>query len=90
MMYQKGTIRWHKAFYTDADALEKKYNLQKYYQELIRTSEDCKGIDVNVLGELTTSYNGLKELKGKSLETDLAEYIRLAYKYDTVVKDTCE
>lgn len=90
VMYQKGTIFWHKVFYKDADLLEKKINLQKYYKELVRTAEDCKWVDVQIVEELNKNYDEVKALKGEAMQNELAEYIRLVYKYESIVNQSCE
>jgi len=90
VMYQKWTILRHKFFYDDADLLEKKLNLQKYYKELVRTSEDCKWIDVETIEKLRNDYNSVKELRWDTMKNELAEYIRLVYKYESIVNQNCE
>ncbi|NOZ43767.1 MAG: hypothetical protein GXP45_01105 [bacterium] len=89
-MYQKSRILVHKVIYHDADLLEKKYSLEKYYKELIRTAEDNKCLNENSYHQLIEKYKELKGIKGHIDQNYLADFIRLAYKFDAEVKQVCK
>jgi len=90
VMWQKWQLIWHRVFYDDAELLDKRYKLQKYYKELVRTAENCKGIDVETLENLHEDYIVVKDLKGNALKYELAEYIRLVYQYEAVINQSCK
>lgn len=87
VLYQKARILTHKVFYDDADVLEKKFNMEKVYKELIRTAEDSKCVDVHILEEVTNKYHELKKLKGDELQNMLPDYTRLVYKYNSQINE---
>jgi len=90
VMYQRFQIFVHKVVGWDNELLKKKYSLEKYYSELIRMANNQKCIDPRIVKDINEKYSELKDSSLKDLGGDLGEYVRLAYKYDTIVKQWCE
>jgi len=90
VMYQRANVFVHKVVGDKWDLLKKKYSLQKYYKELVRMAENQKCSDVDIIKELNQKYQELKKIKIEEFQTEAAEYTRLVYKYDAIVKEWCK
>lgn len=90
VMYQKVQIFFHKMFKDDAEILERRYSLLKYYEELVRTAEDKGCLDVDILSDLHETYENFQEEDSKTIKDSLSDYMRKAYKFDAEVKKDCK
>jgi len=89
VMYQKVNIVVHKTIWSNGDMLEKKYNLQKYYKELLRIAEDQKCLDIEAIKALRESYETLKKESLSEFSNNASEYTHSIYKYDSIIKKWC-
>jgi len=90
VLFQKTEVFVQNLFGDHGDLLERKYSMEKYYNELIKMAENNKCLDVETIKEMQDTYHNLKKEKMDTLESILPEYIKKAYEYDNVVKeDNC-
>ena len=87
VMYQKAEVFLQNTFGEGWELLERKYDMQKYYKELMKMAENNKCLNTDTITELETLYHNLKKENKNMLESVLPEYTKKAYEFDSIVKD---
>lgn len=88
VLRQRVSVYFHKVTNTNSEALQKKYDYEKTYQELIKMGESKDCVDPNVMTTLNETFIKLKKEPIKSLDTNLPEYMRQASEYKHMI-ETC-
>lgn len=88
VLRQRVSVYFHKITNTNSEALQKKYDYEKTYQELIKMGESKDCVDPNVMTTLNETFLKLKKEPIKSLDANLPEYMRQASEYKHMI-ETC-
>lgn len=86
VLWQRTTVYVNKLTNNNPEALQKKYDYEKTYQELIHMAENQDCEDTNVLIDIKETYLELKREKKKTLEENLPWYIRKANEYKHIIE----
>ncbi len=73
VMYQRWQIWVYDIVGKDVVGLKQKFRLVQYYEELIRTAENKKCADLNLLKELHESYIAIRSLSYDELTDSLPD-----------------
>jgi len=87
VLWQKIEVLWHNTFQGNWDLLEQKYNLEKYYQELLNLAEWNECVSSQDYKNIEDTYNKLQNEDIKTLNWALPQYINDAYMYESIVKN---
>ena len=87
VLRQRVSIYYHKITNTDPQALQKKYDYEQTYQELIKMGNATTCVDPNVMTELNETYLALQKEPIKNLDTDLPGYMRKASEYRNMIEN---
>lgn len=88
VLRQRVSVYFHKVTNTNSTALQKKYDYEKTYQELIKMGESKNCVDPNVMTELNETFLALKKEAIKNLDVNLPGYMRKASEYKHMI-ETC-
>lgn len=88
VLRQRVAVYVHKVTNTHSEELQRKYDYEKTYEELIRMWESKECTDPNVMTELKETFLALKKESIKDLSVDLPGYIRKAGEYKHMI-DAC-
>ena len=88
VLWQKLAVKFHQVTNTNAAALQKKYDYEKTYEELVKMWESTSCVDPNVMTTLNETFLKLKKEPIKTLDVNLPEYMRLASEYKHMI-ETC-
>ncbi|MCX6822922.1 MAG: hypothetical protein NTX91_02900 [candidate division SR1 bacterium] len=87
VLRQRVAVYYHKVTNTNPAALQKKYDYEKTYEELIKMGESTSCVDPNVMTALNETYLELQKEAIKNLDTDLPGYMRKASEYKTMIEN---
>ena len=87
VLRQRVAVYYHKVTNTNPEALQKKYDYEQTYQELIKMGNATTCVDPNVMTALNETYLSLQKEPLKSLDTDLPGYMRKASEYRTMIEN---
>lgn len=91
VLWQKIEIIWHNIFNWNGELVERKYDLEKYYKELLTMAEWNSCISVEDYKLLEDTYNSLKNEPKNTLNDTLPSYTKMAYEFEVIVnKDNCK
>lgn len=88
VLRQRVAVYFHKVTNSNAEVLQKKYDYEKTYQELIKMAESKACVDANVLTSLNETFIQLKKEPIGDLEAVLPGYMRKAGEYKHMI-ETC-
>jgi predicted DNA-binding ribbon-helix-helix protein len=66
--------------------LNRKYSLEKYYKELIKTAEDRKCVSVDLITKINQEYKSLRTEEIGNLEANLPFYSRSSYQHEVDIE----
>ena len=89
IIWQKIQVIVQKIIWDNWELLEKKYNMEKYYKELLSLAENKKCIESTILTELNEKYNNLLDESIDTLEDNIADYSSFLYRVDPLIKADC-
>lgn len=88
VLWQRMVVYIHKITDTNSEAVQKKYDYEKTYQELLIMWKNTPCVDANIMTELNEEYLALKKEPVTSLELTLPGYMRKASEFKHMIK-TC-
>ena len=89
VLRQRLTVYVHKITNDNPEALQKKYDYEKTYAELVKLAESKECSNPNILTELQETSLKLKKESVKDLDVSLPEYARQANEYKNMI-DRCQ
>ena len=90
IIFQKATVIFNDIVGENWELLKRKYSLEKYYKELIKTAEDRKCVSVDLIKKINQEYKDLKSEKIETLEWNLPFYSRSSYLLEVEIEKWCE
>lgn len=90
VIFQKVAVVYNQVIGKNWELLKRKYSLEKYYKELIKSAEDRKCVSLEVIKKITEEYNSLKNEDVSTLETRLPAYSRASYQHEVDIEKWCE
>lgn len=90
VMWQKATIAFENVVGDNGKLLKRKYDMQKYFRELIKIANHNDCLTEETLEDLNKSYEILNNLKTSELAKTLPSYEKLLYELNNVVNQKCE
>lgn len=90
VIFQKVAVVYNQVIGKNWELLKRKYSLEKYYKELIKSAEDRKCVSLEVIKKITEEYNSLKNEDVSTLETRLPGYSRASYQHEVDIEKWCE
>lgn len=89
IIFQKAAVIFNDVVGKNWELLKRKYSLEKYYKELIKTAEDRKCVSVELIKKITEEYKSLQNEEIWSLETNLPVYSRASYQHEVAIDKWC-
>jgi len=89
VLRQRIAVYVHEVTNTNSEALKKKYDYEKTYEELIQMAKNNSCASSNILTQLNETYLELRKEKLNWLDDYLPWYIRKASEYKTMI-DNCK
>ena len=90
VIFQKVAVIFHDIVGKNWELLKRKYSLEKYYKELIKSAEDRKCVSVDVINKITKEYQDLKLEKIDKLELNLPFYSKSSYQHEVDIEKWCD
>jgi len=90
VIYQKGEIAYYRVTGKNVDAIKQKHNLEQYFQELIRITDERSCIDSGIISSLHEDYALLRSLRSSDLSKYLWDLSAAVIEYDEVIQRPCE
>ncbi|MEI8091485.1 MAG: hypothetical protein WCG98_04580 [bacterium] len=88
VLWQRISVFVHQVTKSNPEALKRKYDYEKTYDELVKMGESKNCVDPNVMTELNETFLALKKEPIKDLDTTLPGYMRKASEYKHMI-ETC-
>lgn len=89
VMWQKATIVFENVIGDNGKLLQRKYDMEKYFSELIKIANHNTCLSEETKEDLNQSYSVLHELKVSELSEVLPTYEKLLYELNSVVNQKC-
>ena len=89
IIFQKVAVIYNDIVGKNWELLKRKYSLEKYYKELIKSAEDRKCVPVETVKKITEEYQSLKNEEIWNLETRLPSYSRASYQHEVDIEKWC-
>jgi len=89
IIFQKASVIFNDVIGKNWDLLKRKYSLEKYYKELIKTAEDRKCVSVDLIKKIDQEYKDLKAEEIWDLEANLPFYSRSSYLHEVDIEKWC-
>jgi len=90
VIYQKGEVIYYRVTGKNVDAIKQKHNLEQYFQELIRVTDERPCVDPTVVSSLHEDYATLRSLHSSDLSQHLWDLSAAVIEYDEVIQSPCE
>lgn len=89
IIFQKASVIFNDVIGKNWELLKRKYSLEKYYKELIKTAEDRKCVSVDLIKKINQEYKDLRAEDIWNLETNLPFYSRSSYLHEVDIEKWC-
>lgn len=89
IIFQKASVIFNEVIGKNWELLKRKYSLEKYYKELIKTAEDRKCVPVELIKKINQEYKSLKTEEIWNLEKNLPFYSRSSYQHEVDIEKWC-
>lgn len=89
VMWQKATIVFENVVGDNGKLLKRKYDMEKYFRELIKIADHNTCLADETKDSLNDSYTILHDLKVSELAEVLPTYEKLLYELNSVVNQKC-
>lgn len=86
VLWQKLSVKVYKVVKGSSQELQKKYDYEKTYQELVKMWESKDCVDPNVMTTLHETYVALRKEPIKTLEINLPWYMRRASEFKNMIE----
>lgn len=90
IIFQKVAVVFSNIIGENWELLKRKYSLEKYYKELIKSAENRKCVSIETTKKIIEEYERLKTEKLKDLEENLPFYSRSSYQHEVDIEKWCE
>lgn len=90
IIYQKGEVVYYRVTGKNVDAIKQKHNLEQYFQELIRITDERPCIDSSTVSSLHEDYATLRSLRSSDLSEYLWDLSAAVIEYDEIIQSPCE
>lgn len=90
IIFQKVSVIFNDVIGKNWELLKRKYWLEKYYKELIKTAENRKCVSVDLIKKINQEYKDLKAQDISDLEANLPFYSRSSYQHEVDIEKWCE
>lgn len=90
IIFQKATVIFHDIIGKNWELLKRKYSIEKYYKELIKTAEDRKCVSLDIINKINQEYKDLKLEKIETLEWNLPFYSKSSYLLEVEIEKWCK
>ena len=87
VLRQRVNVYIHQVTKSNSEALQKKYDYEKTYEELVKMADSKTCVDANVVTELNETFVNLKKEPLKTLAENLPGYMRKASELKTMIEN---
>ncbi len=89
IIFQKASVIFNNIIGKNWELLNRKYSLEKYYKELIKTAEDRKCVSVDLITKINQEYKSLRTEEIANLDKNLPFYSRSSYQHEVDIEKWC-